>query len=160
MDDQPLEPTVVALDAARQEQRDAVLALLGEAEAIVRGFPDVDSSDEDVSLLRDARRQVETLFMLVVVGEFNSGKSAFINALVGEPIMPEGVTPQPAGSTFSATAMRRRMRQQRTGSSSAPIQPRFSGKSTSSTRQARTRSSGSMRRFLRASSPGQTSSSS
>ncbi|MEZ4573283.1 MAG: dynamin family protein, partial [Thermomicrobiales bacterium] len=43
--------------------------------------------------LRDARRQVETLFMLVVVGEFNSGKSAFINALVGEPIMPEGVTP-------------------------------------------------------------------
>ncbi|MEZ4522610.1 MAG: hypothetical protein R3A46_13335 [Thermomicrobiales bacterium] len=39
MDDQPLEPTVVALDAARQEQRDAVLALLGEAEAIVRGSP-------------------------------------------------------------------------------------------------------------------------
>ena len=32
-------------------------------------------------------------FLLVVVGEFNSGKSAFLNALVGARIMPEGVTP-------------------------------------------------------------------
>ena len=31
--------------------------------------------------------------MLVVVGEFNSGKSAFINALLGEPLQKEGVTP-------------------------------------------------------------------
>ena len=29
----------------------------------------------------------------MVVGEFNSGKSAFINALVGESILQEGVTP-------------------------------------------------------------------
>ena len=29
----------------------------------------------------------------MVVGEFNAGKSAFINALVGAEVMPEGVTP-------------------------------------------------------------------
>ena len=29
----------------------------------------------------------------MIVGEFNAGKSAFINALVGAEIMPEGVTP-------------------------------------------------------------------
>ena len=29
----------------------------------------------------------------MLVGEFNAGKSAFINALVGAEVMPEGVTP-------------------------------------------------------------------
>ena len=29
----------------------------------------------------------------MIVGEFNAGKSAFINALVGAEVMPEGVTP-------------------------------------------------------------------
>jgi GTPase Era involved in 16S rRNA processing len=33
----------------------------------------------------------------VVVGEFNAGKSAFINALVGERILGEGVTPTTSG---------------------------------------------------------------
>ncbi|MEJ2082452.1 MAG: dynamin family protein, partial [Acidobacteriota bacterium] len=29
----------------------------------------------------------------MVVGEFNAGKSAFINALLGQPVLQEGVTP-------------------------------------------------------------------
>jgi small GTP-binding protein len=33
------------------------------------------------------------MFLLVVVGEFNSGKSAVINALLGDRIVEEGVTP-------------------------------------------------------------------
>ena len=32
-------------------------------------------------------------FLLVVVGEFNAGKSAFINALLGQSVLKEGVTP-------------------------------------------------------------------
>ena len=40
-----------------------------------------------------AIRQLDELFLLVIVGEFNSGKSAFINALVGRPVLREGVTP-------------------------------------------------------------------
>ena len=32
----------------------------------------------------------------MVVGEFNAGKSAFINALLGETVLPEGVTPTTA----------------------------------------------------------------
>ena len=31
--------------------------------------------------------------VLVIAGEFNSGKSSFINALLGEQVLPEGVTP-------------------------------------------------------------------
>ncbi len=38
-------------------------------------------------------RQLDELFLLVVVGEFNAGKSALINALFGEPLLEMGVTP-------------------------------------------------------------------
>jgi small GTP-binding protein len=41
-------------------------------------------------------RQLDDLFLLVVVGEFNAGKSAFINALLGERVLEEGVTPTTA----------------------------------------------------------------
>lgn len=48
---------------------------------------------EDQATLQKSLRQLEELFLLVIVGEFNSGKSAFINALLGEKFLPEGVTP-------------------------------------------------------------------
>ena len=44
--------------------------------------------------------QLDELFLLVVVGEFNAGKSAFINALLGRAVLPEGVTPTTAGITI------------------------------------------------------------
>jgi len=53
----------------------------------------LDAPSDDLETLRGARRQLDELFLLVVVGEFNSGKSAFINALLGDPFLPEGVTP-------------------------------------------------------------------
>ncbi len=43
--------------------------------------------------LADSIGQLDELFLLVVAGEFNSGKSAFINALLGERLQEEGVTP-------------------------------------------------------------------
>lgn len=48
---------------------------------------------EDQKALHKSLQQLDGLFLLVVVGEFNSGKSAFINALLGESFLPEGVTP-------------------------------------------------------------------
>jgi small GTP-binding protein len=53
----------------------------------------IAADEETRVLLGRASRQLDELFLLVVVGEFNSGKSAFINALVGRPVLPEGVTP-------------------------------------------------------------------
>jgi small GTP-binding protein len=50
-----------------------------------------DPSDQET--LADSIQQLEEIFLLVVVGEFNSGKSAFINALLGEKLLKEGVTP-------------------------------------------------------------------
>jgi small GTP-binding protein len=48
---------------------------------------------DDQATLRGALEQLDDFFLLVVVGEFNSGKSALINALVGERVVAEGVTP-------------------------------------------------------------------
>jgi small GTP-binding protein len=52
-----------------------------------------NASREDQDVLAQALRQLDEFFLLVVVGEFNSGKSAFINALLGQRVLKEGVTP-------------------------------------------------------------------
>lgn len=49
--------------------------------------------EADESALAQSIRQLDELFLLVVVGEFNAGKSAFINALLGQKLLKEGVTP-------------------------------------------------------------------
>lgn len=50
-------------------------------------------NEEDQTALAESIHQLDDFFLLVVVGEFNAGKSAFINALLGEKILKEGVTP-------------------------------------------------------------------
>ncbi len=52
-----------------------------------------EAEADDQATLSKSIRQLDELFLLVVVGEFNAGKSAFINALLGEAILEEGVTP-------------------------------------------------------------------
>ncbi len=51
------------------------------------------ASAQDRAVLEQSVRQLDELFLLVIVGEFNAGKSAFINALFGERLLEEGVTP-------------------------------------------------------------------
>jgi small GTP-binding protein len=52
-----------------------------------------DISADDKSALERSVAQLDRLFLLVVIGEFNAGKSAFVNALAGARILEEGVTP-------------------------------------------------------------------
>ncbi len=51
------------------------------------------ATDDDQRTLADSLRQLDEFFLLVIVGEFNSGKSSFINALLGSKLLKEGVTP-------------------------------------------------------------------
>ena len=51
------------------------------------------STMADQETIKKSILQIDDLFLLVVVGEFNSGKSSFINALLGSKILKEGVTP-------------------------------------------------------------------
>src|SRR5918997_1882312 len=72
-------------------------ALVERERALLERFTsflqDFGAPTEDVELVRRALSDLEELFLLVVVGEFNSGKSAFINALHGADVSAEGVTP-------------------------------------------------------------------
>jgi small GTP-binding protein len=52
-------------------------------------------ADSTAALARSIE-QLDELFLVVIVGEFNSGKSAFINALLGARVLKEGVTPTTA----------------------------------------------------------------
>ena len=53
----------------------------------------IESPASERELLARTRLQLDEFFLLVVVGEFNSGKSAFINAMLGQKFLDEGVTP-------------------------------------------------------------------
>jgi small GTP-binding protein len=78
------------------ERQEALLeelrALLERLVDLLEHFgADVDPSDERT--VKDTLAHLEELFLIVVAGEFNSGKSSFLNALLGAAILPEGVTP-------------------------------------------------------------------
>jgi small GTP-binding protein len=55
-----------------------------------------DAAPEHQKALEKSIEQLDELFLLVIIGEFNAGKSAFINALAGSRIVAEGVTPTTA----------------------------------------------------------------
>ena len=55
-----------------------------------------DAAPDHQGALDRSIEQLDELFLLVIVGEFNAGKSAFINALVGSRVVAEGVTPTTA----------------------------------------------------------------
>ena len=68
-------------------------ACLGDLRVALARF---DASSEHQVTLERSIQQLDEFFLLVVIGEFNAGKSAFINALLGQAILPEGVTPTTA----------------------------------------------------------------
>jgi small GTP-binding protein len=72
--------------------RDEKAALAEIQQALGR----LDVPREALVTLEQAILQLDELFLLVVVGEFNAGKSALMNALLGagqERVLAEGVTP-------------------------------------------------------------------
>ena len=70
---------------------------LNEILASLKAF---NLSDESLHNLRKAIDQLDELFLIVAVGEFNSGKSALVNAMLGEKVLTEGVTPTTARVTL------------------------------------------------------------
>ena len=78
------------LDPARQALLDETRRLTDEVAARLE---DIGVPDATRKALADSLDQLARPFLLVVVGEFNAGKSAFINALLGMRVLEEGVTP-------------------------------------------------------------------
>jgi len=97
---------MASLDDKKAAIRAALTDLAAAAEAA--GLPWVarDVRDTRLPKLEDER------FSVVVLGEFNHGKSTFINALLGTPLLPTGITPTTAllahvthGARAGATAV-------------------------------------------------------
>jgi small GTP-binding protein len=61
--------------------------------ALAAALARLEVTPDDQETLQRSVRQLDELFLLVVVVEFNAGKSAFINALLGKSVLEEGVTP-------------------------------------------------------------------
>jgi predicted GTPase len=87
-------PSPAAALARFHERKATVQSALEELAAVATGIG-------ARSLAERTRRDLvqkldEDRFHLVVVGEFNHGKTSFVNALVGGPFLPVGVTPTTA----------------------------------------------------------------
>jgi len=82
--------TWASLDERKAAIRAALVDLAAAAEGA--GLPSVarDVRDTRLPKLDDER------FVVVVLGEFNHGKSTFINALLGKAVLPTGITPTTA----------------------------------------------------------------
>ena len=74
----------------KESLQGALLATAGLANEV-----GLSSLAKDLELVRVPKLEEER-FTLVVLGEFNHGKSTFVNALCGAPILPAGITPTTA----------------------------------------------------------------
>jgi len=81
------------LNDRENELRSRALGTLEDLRVELAAF---GAAKPDLDTLRQAARDLDDLFLLVVVGEFNAGKSALINALLGASLLEEGVTPTTA----------------------------------------------------------------
>jgi small GTP-binding protein len=81
------------LEGFRERKLDVTVALqeLGEIAAGLGAKSLKERLDREL-----VKKLEEDRFHLVVVGEFNHGKSTFVNALLGESVLPVGVTPTTA----------------------------------------------------------------
>jgi small GTP-binding protein len=66
--------------------------VLARLEYLARALHDLEASARIASLSAERRRPLR----VAIVGEFNAGKSTFINALVGQEIAPMGILPTTA----------------------------------------------------------------
>jgi ribosome biogenesis GTPase A len=82
------------LKSNHQAKRQDVLACLREVAILAEDA----GANTLAKKLREDRipRLEEEKFHLVVLGEFNHGKTTFVNALLGAPVLPMGVTPTTA----------------------------------------------------------------
>jgi predicted GTPase len=90
----PSPPSSPAPPPAEDARKTAIRAVLSDlaAAAEAAGLPWIARDVRETRL----PKLDEERFSVVVLGEFNHGKSTFINALLGAPILPTGITPTTA----------------------------------------------------------------
>jgi small GTP-binding protein len=85
-------PSGGALEGPVAELRERAARLLAEAAEQVARIPPEGPANRQ--RLLDAAGDLREMFLLVtIIGEFNAGKSTFVNALLGDALLPMGITP-------------------------------------------------------------------
>lgn len=83
---------LIALDGPLAALRESEIRLLNDIAETLAEMG--ENANDDRKRLMDVAQDLRDLFFLVVViGEFNAGKSTFINALIGDDLLPVGITP-------------------------------------------------------------------
>jgi GTP-binding protein EngB required for normal cell division len=82
--------TSIVLEGPIADAREREVRLLHEVAEIVA---QIGESTDKQRLQQNAADLQDMFFLVVVVGEFNSGKSSFVNALLGDNLLPMGITP-------------------------------------------------------------------
>lgn len=83
---------VANLEGALAALRESQIDLITDISATLSEMGEV--TEEDRRRLADVIRDLrEMFFLVVIIGEFNAGKSTFVNALLGDEMLPTGITP-------------------------------------------------------------------
>jgi GTP-binding protein EngB required for normal cell division len=87
----------------------SLTALLEKGEA---SLPDPTPAQRTIlSKLKDVRKRIEEgRLRVAVLGQFKRGKSTLLNALVGEPLLPTGITPVTSIPTYVSSGKRPSLR--------------------------------------------------
>ena len=84
-----------ALDGALAAYREQELRLIADLLAELAAIPEADP--EDRRRLEEVARDLREMFyLIVIIGEFNAGKSSLVNSLLGEQLLESGITPTTA----------------------------------------------------------------
>lgn len=72
--------------------RESEIRLLTEIADLIADLG--DSAGDDRRRLMDVAQDLrEAFYLVVIIGEFNAGKSTFVNAVLGDELLPMGITP-------------------------------------------------------------------
>jgi small GTP-binding protein len=83
--------TGMVLEGRLAELREREVKLLYD---VAEYLNSLGSAEEDRKRLLDSAADLKEMFlMVVIIGEFNAGKSSFVNALLRDALLPMGITP-------------------------------------------------------------------
>src|SRR5215471_11799657 len=83
----------IVLEGPIAELREREARLLYDVAEYLGKMGGPDGTADRQRLIDTAADLRQMFFMVVIIGEFNAGKSSFVNALLGDPILPMGITP-------------------------------------------------------------------
>ncbi|HEX3050108.1 MAG TPA: dynamin family protein [Aggregatilineaceae bacterium] len=84
--------TSIVLEGPIANAREREVRLLHDVADTIAPLGEGTSEDKK-RLQQNAADLQDMFFLVVVVGEFNAGKSSFVNALLGDEVLPMGITP-------------------------------------------------------------------